>query len=97
MTTFAVTFGQKYRYEDHPACPAIDNNAFLRIDADNELEARQKLMASSVGDQWAFIYEWGEFEHQIAEYGLWDVTLKVAGYQLTQNERAAFSRSFHAV
>ena len=90
MTTFVVTFGQKYRYDTHPACPAIDNNAFLRIDADDELAARQKLIASSVGYEWAFMYEWDEFEPQIAEYGLWDVTMKVASYQLTQSERATF-------
>lgn len=86
MTTFVVTFGQKYRFEEHPACSKIDANAFLRVEAENEMEARQKVIESPIGRDWAFMYEWDEFEPQIAKYGLWDATLFVANTGLTGDE-----------
>lgn len=77
VQVFAVTFGQKYRFDEHPACARIDNNSFLRVIANDELEARHKVI-DLIGNDWAFIYEWSEFEPQIEEFGLWDVTKWVA-------------------
>lgn len=75
---FSITFGQKYNHDEHPACSKIDANAFLRVEAEDELAARHKVI-DLVGNNWAFIYEWAEFEPQIVEYGLWDVTPYVVG------------------
>lgn len=78
METFVVTFGQKYRFDTHPVCSKIDANAFLRVEASDEMEAREKVNAL-LGRDWAFLYTWAEFEPQITEYGLWDVTPYMPG------------------
>lgn len=88
MTTYVLTFGQKYNHDPHPACAKIDGKSFVRIEAEDEIAAREHANAL-LQNQWAFMYEWDEFEPQIAEYGLWDATryvmvLPVVDHPLTQ-------------
>ncbi len=70
MALFAVTFGQKYNYEDHPILPGITGNNYITIEAENESEARL-LAYQQLGSNWAFIYSLnGDFYDQIRKYDL---------------------------
>ena len=67
MDNFYVTFGQQYRYNQHPAAGHPDG--WFLIIAEDETDARSaafKLM----GDKWAFMYPESEFNKDYFPMGL---------------------------
>lgn len=59
MNNFYITFGQQYRYEEHPAGGHPDGWFLIR--AENEEVARQAIF-NLMDDKWAFIYPEKQFE-----------------------------------
>lgn len=59
--TFYVTFGQKYAREPHPTLAAAHPDAWVEVDADSEMEARQ-LVFRALWSKWAFMYAESEFK-----------------------------------
>ena len=53
MGNFYITFGQQYRYEEHPTGGHPDGWFLIR--AENESEAREAVF-NLIDDKWAFIY-----------------------------------------
>lgn len=52
---FYITFGQKYRHENHPSGYDISPDGVVRVVAPNYETARD-IAVKSFGDQWSFIY-----------------------------------------
>lgn len=53
--TYAVTFGQRYHQETHPASALIHPDGWLEIDAASEDDARD-LAAEALGMAWSSLY-----------------------------------------
>jgi hypothetical protein len=53
--TFYVTFGQKYRREEHPLWPLAHPDGWLEVEAPSEKDARL-LLHKALGKYWGFIY-----------------------------------------
>lgn len=51
---FRVTFGQRYRREEHPAFPKAHPDGWLTVVADDENKARAWAF-EFLGDRWAFL------------------------------------------
>jgi hypothetical protein len=56
---FVITFGQKYRFQDHPQGGHPDG--WFEVTAESEAAAREKVFAV-LGQTWAFIYDENEFD-----------------------------------
>lgn len=52
---FYITFGQKYRRENHPSGYDISPDGVVQVVAPNYETARD-IAVKSFGDQWSFIY-----------------------------------------
>lgn len=59
MNRYFLTFGQKYRHEDHPSGWPIDPDGYVAIMASSEYEARQTAFAE-FGPAWAMLYSESE-------------------------------------
>jgi hypothetical protein len=57
---FYVTFGQQYKREVHSMLAPAHPDGWLRVVAENEIEARMAVM-KKIGYQWAFMYGEDEF------------------------------------
>lgn len=55
MTEYRVTFGMKYRTQQHPTFPAAHPDGWLTIVAATEEVARE-IACAVLGKEWAFIY-----------------------------------------
>lgn len=51
-----VTFGQRYRIEEHPFLPGAHPDGWVTIIADTMDEARQKAF-EALGQHWSMIYD----------------------------------------
>ena len=58
---YYVTFGQKYSTEPHPKVRYAHPDGWLRIEADDEDQARE-IVFLELGDHWAFIYSEDNFK-----------------------------------
>jgi hypothetical protein len=56
MQTFYVTFGVKYREEQHPIWPNAHPDGYLTVIAKDESMAR-RFTAALLATNWAFIYD----------------------------------------
>lgn len=55
MTTYCVTFGQRYRLDPHPASPLIHPDGWLEIEADTTADARA-LAVEALDTAWSGLY-----------------------------------------
>ena len=83
---FYVTFGQKYRREEHPRLGMVPDlpDQWVRIEAHDEVAARG-LAAAFFDLQWGFLYDEASFEkhyHPKGEYGVIKVSEKGFGFSL---------------
>lgn len=60
MATYYVTFGQRYRHEEHPAFPDANPDGWFEIEAPDISEARLAAHAF-LTDAWSFIYSEEDF------------------------------------
>lgn len=61
LKTFCITFGQKYRYEQHPTCPLAHPDRVALISA-MDVESARVIAHSLIGNKWAFIYPETDFD-----------------------------------
>lgn len=66
MNTYYVTFGQKYRREDHPQGGHPDGYATIHAPS---YETARETAFKHLGSTWAFIYEADELNHEDYERG----------------------------
>lgn len=72
---YAVTFGQKYRFETHPVNSRIGPNSYVLFDGADEDDARLSI-CNALGDKWAFMCRFDDdFFEQITLYNLHEVKL----------------------
>lgn len=87
---FYVTFGQKYRREEHPILGMVPDlpDQWVRIEAHDEVAARS-LAGVFFGQQWGFLYDEASFEknyHPKGEYGVIRMNDKTSGWVLERTE-----------
>lgn len=56
---YFITFGQKYRREEHPAGGHPDG--WFELEANNRAEARENVFAA-LDDKWSMMYDEKEFD-----------------------------------
>ena len=80
MSRYYVTFGQKYRQEQHPVLGAAYGCAvpdgWVVFEADDEAQARNKIFAA-LGHAWAFVYD--EEDWCADWYSLGEMSLEAQG------------------
>ncbi len=64
---FYVTFGVLYAHEVHPKFAQAHPDGWLRVVAENEMEARL-LVVDRIGHQWSFMYVAPDFMTTAAKY-----------------------------
>lgn len=62
MNRFCITFGQKYRYENHEVLGYLPGlpDSWIEVHAKDEKQARAKTV-ELIGPYWAFIYDEEDF------------------------------------
>lgn len=84
---YAVTFGQKYNRPGltHSCNAYITGQSYVVFEASGRREAYDK-MFDTFGKDFAFVYEWKEFEHQIKLYDLQEMKHPVVLYNKVTGE-----------
>lgn len=59
MSKYAMTFGVKYAYIEHPIGDWVDPMGYVEIEANGNAEARD-LAFKTFGKNWAFLYDSAE-------------------------------------
>lgn len=64
LENFYLTFGQKYRFEDHPTFSEAHPDGYVLIRAESKIHSRE-IAFIAFNDAWAFLYSEDEmkFEH----------------------------------
>lgn len=69
MPNFYITFGDKYRHEEHPINEACHPDGYAVIKADNMTRARE-VAFKHFKQYWAFIYDENEFSPALYPKGV---------------------------
>jgi hypothetical protein len=56
MEKFAFTFGQKYRYYQHPTFSLAHPDGYVVVEAENKQDAIDFIF-NKIGERWAFCYD----------------------------------------
>ncbi len=60
MKTFMVTFGQRFRHDEHKRFPAAHPDGWVTIEAHDDSAARM-IAFDRLGEEWAFLYREADF------------------------------------
>jgi len=68
MNQFMVTFGQRFRYDEHATFPAAHPDGWVTIEAENVDDARE-LAFEHLDAEWAFLYTADDFNAALYPLG----------------------------
>lgn len=67
-TEFYVTFGQRYRHEQHPELEAAHPDGWLVVEA-LDLDDARAMAFAALGSAWAFVYALEDFDPTLYPLG----------------------------